>query len=198
MIIMSQTDQRLQETIDNAFALFDDKVEKERFSALINSLGDLKWNFLRACRLYGQAVKCEKCNADVAMTMLCSTIESIKGKGSRPFAKFRKFLIENCPQEARTSSMRIFVSKDEVRQATFEESISYIYGNFRSLFLHEGIARVEAESPPGLERTRLISSSLADKHRQKEKIYMIELLKVLNWFENVVKESLWYFLTRTN
>lgn len=195
---MNQTDRRLQKTLDNAFTLFSDKVEKERFSELINSLSDLRWNFLRACRLYGQAVRCKNCNEDVAMTMLCSVIESIKGKGNRPYAKFRKFLIENCPQEAQTSPMRIFVSKNEVRQATFEESISYLYGNFRSLFLHEGIARVKVEPPPGLEHAHLISSSLADKHKHKqdEKIYIIERPKVLDWFENVVKESLWCFLTK--
>jgi hypothetical protein len=192
---MNQVDERMRRPVDNAFTFFSDKVERERFSELINSLGDLKWNFLRACRLYGQAVKCKNCNSDVAMTMLCSAIESMQGKESRPYQKFRKFLKQDCPEEFQKSPMKIFVSKKEVRQATFEESISYIYGNFRSLFLHEGIGRVTVELPVGLKNAYFFSDSLADKYR--EKYYIIERLEILDWFDRVVKESLWCFLNNS-
>jgi hypothetical protein len=195
---MSQMNRQMAKTIDEAFALFCDKAEKERFVRCVESLGEFSLNFLRACRIYGQTVKCKSCNRDVAMAMLCSAIESVQGKRGRPYTKFVEFLMKNCPLSAQNSPMRIFVRKDEIRQASFEESISYVYGNFRSLFLHEGIGRVTAELPPGLERAGLISSSLADKHKHGkiDKIYIIELLHVLDWFDNVVKQSLWQFLTR--
>ena len=187
---------QLAKAINDAFVLFCDKVEKEQFARRVESLDESSLNFLRACRIYGQAVKCKSCNRDVAMTMLCSAVESVAEKGGRPYQKFIKFLTKNCPVPAQTSPMQIFIRKDETRQATFEESTSYVYGNFRSLFLHEGIGRVSVELPPGLERAGLFSSSLADKHRHEkvEKIYIIELLQVLDWFENVVKQSLWQFL----
>lgn len=110
------------------------------------------------------------------------------------FHNFRKFLTENCPEEKRKSPIELYDKTEGRRQATFEESIKYIYARFRSLFLHTGVGRATSIPPKGLENAAFIGSDLLDLYRKKG--YVINLLSVVAWFENVVRESLWHYLSR--
>lgn len=110
------------------------------------------------------------------------------------FYSFRKFLTENCPQEMRKSPIELYDKTKGRRQATFDESITYIYAKFRSLFLHAGVGRATFIPPRGLENAAFIGSDLLDLYRKKA--YAIDQLRVVAWFENVIKESLWHYLNR--
>jgi hypothetical protein len=46
--------------LDIAYSIFEDDIEKEDFIRLVNALGGLKWNFVRACLLYRDAMRCKE------------------------------------------------------------------------------------------------------------------------------------------
>jgi len=112
------------------------------------------------------------------------------------FHNFRKFLFDNCPVEIREGPIEIYQREESVftRRATFDECISYMYARFRSLFLHRGLGRASISTPEGLEEATLIGAPLLDLYRGKA--YSVELTLVVEWFESVVKESLWAYLSR--
>lgn len=111
------------------------------------------------------------------------------------FYNFRKFLTENCPEELREGPVAIYDDEiEDFLQATFEESIDYIYARFRSLFLHRGIGEATYITPKGLENAVCIGAHLLGSYKNKG--YRIDSISVVMWFENVVKESLWRYLNR--
>jgi hypothetical protein len=75
------------------------------------------------------------------------------------------------------------------REATFEESIRYIYSKFRSKFAHEGIGRLERR-PSAMTLT---GSDLLDKYGPNH--YSINMVQVLTWFRVVVMESFWHYFS---
>jgi hypothetical protein len=104
---------------------------------------------------------------------------------------FKRFLVKYCPQKFRNPPMIVYPKARPVaRRATFEEALSYVYSKFRSLFVHQGIGRLERPAFAGT----LVYSSLLDKHGSNH--YGIDIQRVLDWFEWVVLESLWgWFLS---
>lgn len=99
---------------------------------------------------------------------------------------FKRFLLTNCPKELMNPPMIVHPGcKAPSRAATFEESLSYIYSKFRSLFVHRGIGRLDSSPFKGT----LVSSSLLDVHGSD--CFRIDTLKVLDWFTNVVLDSIW-------
>lgn len=113
------------------------------------------------------------------------------------FYNFRKFLTENCPKELRKGPIEIFDDKiRKNRQATFEESINYVYAKFRSLFIHRGLGRATVHVPKDLENAICLGFDILDVYRGKG--YTIDSMSVSIWFENVVKESLWHHLVHKN
>jgi len=228
-----------RESVKIAYQLFSERLEKEKFLQLLNALGDLKWNFIRACFLFQQAMKCKNCEQNVALAILCSAVESISS--SQPtkifkdwlienkleelsnkskeevrkilnrayqeyinsvidregaFYNFMKFLLENCPEKLRRAPIDIYRNTVGFVQASFEDSLRFTYDRFRSLFLHRGIGRASLDLPPKLKGAHLMFARLLDKHRRK--VYSTDLIKLLNWFESVVKESLFQFLIKEN
>ena len=111
------------------------------------------------------------------------------------FHNFRKFLTENCPEELREGPVAIYDDKiKDFLQATFEESIDYIYARFRSMFLHRGIGEATYITPRGFENAVCVGAHLLGSYKKKG--YRIDSISVVIWFENVVKESLWHYLNR--
>lgn len=111
------------------------------------------------------------------------------------FYNFRKFLSENCPRNLKEAPIAIYDDKSkDFRQATFEESINYIYAKFRSIFLHRGIGRATYIAPKGLENAICLGNHLLNSYRKKG--YRIDSRLVVMWFEKVVKESLWHYMSR--
>jgi hypothetical protein len=104
------------------------------------------------------------------------------------FHIFKQFLSDNCPKELRMPPIEIGIDQ----HASFEEALKYIYGIFRSLFLHEGLSLASLDKVPNkathVERKQL--------KVVKGKLYLFDLIEILPWFSNVVKESLYNYLIK--
>jgi hypothetical protein len=99
---------------------------------------------------------------------------------------FKRFLVKYCPEGVRKPPIIIYLKGGtRPRVATFEEAVTYVYAKFRSLFIHQGIGRLER--PPSTET--LVYSSLLDKKGADH--YAINVQEVSTWFERVVSDSIW-------
>jgi len=111
------------------------------------------------------------------------------------FYNFKRFLLENCPEDLRQASITILRQNRPSRQATFEESLYYIYSRFRSLFLHRGLGRATTRPPPpDLEDGHFLGTIFGDWDRRRRIAWSVRVEQVVEWFENVVRESLFHFL----
>lgn len=104
------------------------------------------------------------------------------------FHNFKHFLLDNCPKYLSKSvpmeTVRI-PKREKSRQATFEEVLKCIYDKFRSLYLHK--AKSYASYDKGFHGvTQWVSIGNIE--------YTIYLSKLLPWFSDVVKESLYNYL----
>jgi len=100
---------------------------------------------------------------------------------------FRQFLLDNCPKELRTPP----IEDSKGQHISFEEALKYIYAEFRSLFLHEGLSYASYKVPNKAIHTEV-------KHVKIVKgklLYFFDLIKIVPWFSTVVKESLYNYLT---
>ena len=73
--------------------------------------------------------------------------------------------------------------------APFDKALDFIYSKFWCLYVHEGKGRLE-NVPEG---KTWIGSSLLDLHKKKE-YYATNTLKVLDWGEKIMFESLYSIL----
>jgi hypothetical protein len=162
------------------------------FKTNVEALNERKWNFVRASFLYQQALKCGKCNPNVAMLLLCSSADAMQLVGNRkPWRNFEKFYKDYCPSGSRNPPIKYYPSLKPpliLKDASFEESLDYIYANFRCLYAHEGIERLETTP----KNVHIAGWKLYDKF--KGKYYAIDILSVLNWFALITKESLFKIL----
>lgn len=111
------------------------------------------------------------------------------------FHNFREFLFENCPNSIQKAPISVYdTEKKDFIPAHFKESLGYVYSKYRSFFLHRGIGRATNHVPKGFEGGTMIWDHLIDSYRKKG--YKIDKTSFVNWFENIVKESLWNFLTK--
>lgn len=160
----------------------------KEFRTKVDALNKKKWNFVRASFLYQQALKCGKCDPNVAMLLLCSSADSMQLVGKRnSWRNFEKFYRDYCPSGSRNPPIKYYLDLKpplNPKDASFEEALDYIYANFRCLYAHEGIGRLEL--PP--KNVHLVGHELFDKF--KGKYYIIDILSVLNWFATTTKESL--------
>ncbi len=102
---------------------------------------------------------------------------------------FKKFLLEHCPAKLREPPMKVYHKfKLPATAASFEESLGYIYSKFRSLFIHEGVPRLDTTPMDGT----VIGRHLGDVYRGDA--FNIDMMKVLDWFSQVVLESLWHWV----
>jgi hypothetical protein len=185
--VLRQTD-----PFKKAYKPFKNQIAFNVFKTKVEALNKKKWNFVRAIFLYQQALKCGKCDPNVAMLLLCSSADSMQLVGKRnSWKNFEKFYKDYCPMPLRNPPIKYYaILKSPVirKDASFDEALDYIYANLRCLYVHEGIGRLESV-PKGIN---LVGSELMDKF--KGKYYVIDRLTVLNWFALITKESLYKIL----
>jgi hypothetical protein len=98
---------------------------------------------------------------------------------------FKQFLLDNCPAVLTTPP--IMDSNEHKMQ--FEDALVHIYGKFRSLFLHEGLSYASYNIP------RVTDFEISHVLMVGRHLYFVDLIRIIPWFSNVVKESLFKYLT---
>jgi hypothetical protein len=158
------------------------------FKIKVEALSEKKWNFVRATYLYQQALKCGKCNPNVGILLLCSSADAMQLVGNRkPRENFEKFYKDYCPSDLRNPPIQYYLGLEPpliLKDASFEESLDYIYASFRCLFTHEGIGRLETTPK------NAINGGWKSYDKFKNKYYSIDILNVFNWFTSITKGSL--------
>lgn len=167
---------------------FKNEMAFKDFKTKVEDLKGKEWNFVRASLLYQQALKCGKCDPNVAMLLLCSSADSMQLVGNgKPWRNFEKFYKDYCPSGLRNPPIKYYPTLKPPlipRDVSFEEALDYVYAKFRCLYTHEGIGRLELP-PKGI---KLIGSKMLDKF--KDKHYVIDLVSILGWFTSITRESL--------
>jgi hypothetical protein len=179
---------RQTDPLKKAYKPFKNEMAFKDFKTRVEALSKKKWNFVRASFLYQQALKCGKCDPNVAMLLLCSSADAMQLVGKRnSWKNFEKFYKDYCPSGSKNPPIKHYLNLKPpltLTDASFEEALDYIYANFRCLYVHEGIGRLELP-PKGII---LVGSELLDKF--KGEYYVINILNVLSWFALITKESL--------
>jgi hypothetical protein len=229
---MTEESSPYEQDIRIAHLVFEARIDFESFSRRFRTLTVPKQaRILRACNLYEKTTRQSPRDADVAMALLCSAVESTQDSSAIMIFKdwivrnnlqalemknatelrgllnalyreyltaedregasynFRRFLMNHCPAQLQSPPIQTSPRGGTLRQATFEESIRYIYSRFRSLFMHEGIGRLERRD----SSTTIIYSGLADTYNGNS--YSMDMREILEWFSEVVAESLWNFFS---
>lgn len=175
-----------------AYKPFNSEMAFTDFKTKVEDLKGKKWNFVRASFLYQRALKCRKCDPNVAMLLLCSCADSMQLVGSRNSRRnFEKFYKDYCPSDLRNPPIKYYPTLKPplvLKDASFDESLDYIYANFRCLYTHEGIGYLEATP----KNVSVGYWQFCDKF--KGKYYAIDMLSVLSWFASMTKESLYKIL----
>ena len=185
--MFSQTD-----PVEEIYEIFRDRLTLEEFKTKVDALGTKKWKFVRAGLLCQQALKCKNCEPNVAMVLLCSCAEVIKvdsSKGSHH--NFKKFYVDYCPSNLQVPPVKYYSDLKPpftLYDASFEETLDYIYSRFRCYFVHRGIGRLELP-PTGVT---LVGAELMDKFHGK--VYVIDKINVLEWLAKITDESLFKVL----
>lgn len=187
-------DDCLIDPVKKAYKPFKDMISWSDFQNRLNAFpAEKKWRFVRSSLLYKQALKCKKCNPNVAMSLLCSCAEALKlrGKNAGSQQNFKELYLTHCPTRLRTPPME-FHQNMSVNPVTapFDRALYYIYKRFRCLHLHEGIDRLTNLTIHGI--TIQIGSSLVDKLGTDA--YAIDLLRILDWFLEITLNSLFAIL----
>jgi hypothetical protein len=181
---------RQTDPVKKAYKTYKNLLTLKNFKTKVDALGNKKWNFIRATFLLQQSMKCQKCEPNVAMMLLCSSADAMQLVGYRKSWKnFETFYKTYCPNSLRNPPLKYYPNgKPPLSNATFDETLDYIYTKFRCLYAHEGIGRLVL--PP--KKIHLLGSTLLDK--SKGKYYVVDTLNVLGWFSSVTKESLYKIL----
>jgi hypothetical protein len=172
--------------------LFEGRLKLEDFVSKFNALPIDKWNFLRACLLYQNALKCKKCNPNIAMLLLCSCADALQlvGDEGKSKANFMTFYTKFCPSQLRTPPI-VFYPDGKLPKtiAPFEKALNLVYKRFRSLFVHEGIGFLGVKVPEGIAWHGLLIGIKNEKD-----LYSVDMLQVLDWFEKITLGSLFAML----
>jgi len=178
--------------IKEAYRPFKNKLTFTRFSTKFSQLSTDKKRFLRASSLYQRSQKCAKCEPNVSMALLCSCADSLKLHGLNvPRRNFTAFYSRYCPSNLMQPPIQCHPHCDvnvPMVSVSFRNALDYIYEKYRNLFIHEGKGRL-AKLPKG---TTWIGSTLLDKFRGD--CYVIDDLRILSWFSEVTRESLYAML----
>ena len=178
--------------IRKAYLPFRNKLTFSQFNTKFNQLSVDKKRFLRASGLYQQSQKCGKCEPNISMALLCSCADSLKLVGARASHKnFLTFYTTYCPAILRNPPIQSHPKCNAnvpMVAVSFGDALDYIYERYRCLFIHEGKRRL-SKLPKG---TTWIASTLLDKFRGD--CYVIDDLRILSWFSDVTKESLYAML----
>jgi hypothetical protein len=187
--LISETpeDKALKET----YPSFKDRLSFEDFKKKFYSLKiSDKWNFVRATSLYQHSYKCESCNPNIKMVLLCSCADALQLVGEECSLKnCMEFYGKYCPSEFRTPPIEYYADgKLPIATAPFDKAIRFIYKAFRCSYVHEGIQHL-CEIPNGIEW-----HAFMDRIDDEKDIYVVDLLKISEWFGKITFESLFAML----
>jgi hypothetical protein len=186
-----------ENTLKEAYSLFSKQMTCDEFKNKLDLLSIDKWNFIRAVLLYQQSEKCAVCNPNVAMSLLCSCADALElvGGERRSKANFMKFYLDFCPTSSRNSPIEYFpdgTPHSGPIQAPFEKALHYIYKQFRCLFIHKGVGRLDIPEKLAKDfgNMKIIPFPMMDKIRGEREVYLIDLDKIFLWFQKITSESL--------
>jgi hypothetical protein len=185
---MSDEDKLLKEI----YTLFEKRLKFKDFKNKFNALPIDKWNYLRASVLYQNAIKCRRCNPNIATLLLCSCADALQlvGDEGKSKANFMTFYMKFCPPHLRTPPIDIYLDgKLPKTTAPFDKALNYIYKRFRCLFVHEGIGFMGITVPEGI-----VWNDLLDGIKGEKDFYSVDMLKISNWFDQITFESLFAML----
>ncbi len=172
--------------LKQVYSSFSQRLSFDDFQNKINLLN--KWNFVRAVLLYQQAVKCEKCNPNVAIGLLCSCADAMQ-LGKNPSIRFKEFYERFCPTNLRDSPIEYYPKGKIPKKTTpFDKTLRYIYKQFRCRYFHEGIGRL-TPAPDGFD-------FLCDQIENEKDVYLVDMVKIAEWFRKITFESLFVMLTK--
>jgi Pyruvate/2-oxoacid:ferredoxin oxidoreductase delta subunit len=100
--------------VKQAYKTFSNLISWSNFQTKLAILPEKKkWRFIRSSLMYQQAMKCKKCNPNIAMSLLCSCAESLKLLGTRAGARrnFETLYLMHCPQPLRIAPMKYYPNK---------------------------------------------------------------------------------------
>jgi len=176
--------------LKEAYPSFKDRLSFEDFKKKVYSLKILdKWNFVRATLLYQHSLKCENCDPNIKMVLLCSCADALQlvGDDRRSYQNFMHFYKTYCPSQFRIAPIKYF-GKMPLATVPFEKAIRFIYKRFRCLYLHEGVKQL-TEVPKWI-----MSHESIDGIKGEKDIYVVDLLKISEWFGKITFESLFAML----
>ena len=171
---------------------FKGRIEFKIFLNKLNSFTNIeKWNFVRGSLLYQRALKCKRCDPNIAMLLLCSCADAIKiaGKNAGSLKNFKQFYIKYCPIKLKDPPIEYYTdTKLPPVRTSFNKALDFIYKKFGNLYIHEGIEQLE----PLSKGTIWADSSLLDKFNNN--YYVVDILIILDWFSLITIESLFNIL----
>jgi len=215
----------MEERIREYHKAFIGSFSEEDFEKLFGFLTqDDQARFANASLTYKKAMRCKECDSDVCLALLCSTADAVGNhliKGSHN--RFKKFLGEYCPERLRNPPLTFYgdftppedykrhQTPDEICKRlkasepvmnSFERALDFVYSRFRCYFLHEavGLVGIPHIGNSYEERIEAFLSPTFDFNYEKSPAAPVRIdHKVVDWFSNVVKESLvQYLLTRSH
>lgn len=111
---------------------------------------------------------------------------------------FKKFLVDNCPDQIKKPPAKLYSGKGTI----FEATINAIYSKFSCKYLHEALCYLgAADDLIDKEKSlgeRIGSISFPMVFETGNKYVSIELTKIADWFIDVIKNSLYNFLISKN
>jgi len=171
---------------------FKGRIPWKNFLNKLNSFSyDKKWNFVRSSLLYQEAKRYGKSNPNIGMLLLCSCADAMKvaGKNAGSRRNFKQFYIRYCPTNLRDPPIEYYPNaRPPLVKTPFDKALDFIYVKFRCLYVHEGIGRLQP-LPSGIT---WIALTLLDKYCNE--YYVVDTLKILNWFSTITMESLYNIL----
>lgn len=238
----SWSDESLKEISKEIYPIYSAQLSEDDLREKISTLDEEeRGRFLRASNALQQSSKCEKCDQNISMLLLCIAVEAMNPRSQLLFKdyliraclqklemkssnnlkktlnrlynefvkvperegvshNFIRFLEDYCPSSLQDSPIIIMRLSDKPitrRPASFSESLSFIYSEFRSLYLHEGLGRLlSSEELEELHsRFGVLGGSYQWTRKSDEEYYNIHNEAVLEWFSKVVKCTLINWLT---
>lgn len=188
---------------------------EEEFVKAFNSLTMTdQTGFEHAVLMYKRAMKCKKCDSDVCLALLCSSVDAIWSQRiKKSHERFKKFLMEYCPKKLRNppllfyktlnipedykehqslDELRAQLKVEQPRKDNFEDAIDFVYERFRCYFFHEaiglvGVSQEDDSLEGGIDAS--ISPRFDSGFKKSPSIPVRIDLRIVEWFSNVVRES---------
>lgn len=156
----------------------------------------LEWRFRRAKNQYLKAKENVKSQPDIAIFLLLSCAEILELVDKKHSWKNVKEFYKETPKNLRVSPLnyRNSVKKwEKLKQLPFEETIYVLWKYFRNPFTHGGFASASPTKMKEIETVAMyinFTSLDFQSHNNEKVYYSVDTIKLVNWLENITKETL--------